>query len=64
MKEYSETEKTINTMVDDYEYVYDMVKRIRDNTRIGFTRWRLSYLLKQMELSYTMSVFVYKVPQE
>lgn len=64
MKEYSETEKTINTMVDDYEEVYERIKSIRDNTRIGFTRWRLSNLLKDMELSYTMSVFVYKVPQE
>lgn len=51
-------------MVDDYEEVYERIKSIRDNTRIGFTRWRLSNLLKDMELSYTMSVFVYKVPQE
>lgn len=28
MKEYSETEKTINTMVDDYEEVYERIKSI------------------------------------
>lgn len=64
MKEYSETEKTINTIVEDYEIVYDRIKSIRDSTRIGFTRWRLSNLLKDMEQSYIMSVFVHKVPQK
>lgn len=56
--------KMINTMVADYEEAYKMIKIIRDNTRIGRTRWRLSRLIKEMETSYTMSVFVYKVPQE
>lgn len=64
MKQHSETEKMINTMVADYELVYDRIKSIRDNTRIGFTRWRLSNLLKDMKQSYIMSVFVYKVPQK